>query len=48
MIHLQGVRHAPSYTVRPTNHHLELVTGMCPECGTSVNRARARHQDNNE
>ena len=42
------VRMAEPITVRPTNHHLELVTGMCPECGTPVNRARARRQDNNE
>jgi hypothetical protein len=29
-------------TVRPTNRYLELVTGRCPECGCTVNRARAR------
>jgi len=28
--------------VRPTNHYLEIVTGRCSECGTEVNRARAR------
>ena len=31
-------------TVRPTSHHLELVTGTCPDCGTTVNRARAREK----
>ncbi len=34
--------------VKPTNHYLELVAGECSECGTTVHRARARHNDNGE
>lgn len=35
-------------TVKPTNKHLELVTGACPECGTTINRARARRHSQEE
>ncbi len=35
-------------TVKPTNKYLELVTGECPECGTTINRARARHNSQEE
>ncbi len=36
----------PPLTIKPTNRHLELVTGTCSDCGGRVNRARAR--DNSE
>ena len=32
-------------TVKPTSRYLELVTGVCPTCGTAVNRARARRKE---
>lgn len=32
-------------TVRPTNRCLELVTGRCPDCDATVNRARARRKE---
>lgn len=35
----------PPLTIRPTSRVLELVTGTCPICGTSVNRARARQAE---
>ncbi len=28
--------------ITPTNRYLELVSGKCPECGKTVNRAQAR------
>lgn len=40
----EAVRMTGELKVRPTNKYLELVTGVCPECGTTVNRARARRR----
>jgi len=40
----KAVKMMDPITVRPTNRYLELVTGTCPECGTTVNRARARRR----
>ena len=34
----------PPFEVKPTNLYLELVSGTCPNCGTTVNRARARKE----
>jgi hypothetical protein len=31
-------------TVKPSNHYLELLQAACPNCGRTVNRARARKQ----
>lgn len=37
---------AGDITVTPTNRYLELVSGKCPECGRTVNRAQARNRAN--
>lgn len=37
---------APPFTVKPTNCYLELVSAKCPVCHATINRARAR--ENNE
>jgi len=42
----QAVKMMGPITVKPTNRNLELVTGTCPACGTTVNRARARRKIN--
>jgi hypothetical protein len=39
------VEMAGNLRVSKTNRHLELITGVCPVCGTTVNRARACHND---
>lgn len=41
----RAVRMTGDLKVSQTNRHLELVTGICPDCGTKVNRARACHND---
>ncbi len=38
----QPVKMLPPLTVTPTNRYLELVSATCPQCGTRINRARAR------
>jgi RNase P subunit RPR2 len=38
----QPIQISDPITVRPTNRHLELLSGACPQCGTTVNRARRR------
>jgi hypothetical protein len=35
-------------TAAPVNAYLELVKGVCPVCGTTVNRARARKSEEGE
>ena len=35
----------PPFSVKPTNRYLELVSGTCPICGATVNRARARRKE---
>ena len=34
--------------VRPTNRYLELLSFTCPQCGTTVNRARKRSDNDNQ
>lgn len=38
----------PPLTSKPTNLFLELVSGTCPNCGSTVNRARARRTQEQE
>jgi hypothetical protein len=38
----KAVRMAGPVTIKRTNRYLEMASARCPECGTVVNRARAR------